>query len=573
MAEDGKLKIDSMMDMISVSVRCRSKTLYIRRRFRSLWQKLNLQAAIDSDDTLVCCVENTVKDRIMDFGALFHATYCKEELERFKLRSGKVCLADDKTLDIAGVGDVVLKTSFGTSWTLKDVRYIPSLKRRLISVGQLDEEGYHVGFGDQQLKVTKGSPVVVRRNKCGSLYMVEDWWFEEAEESFFHNVSEDKETTRIAAGVMNGIMMLEMVPKTPLQFGVAERLSRTFRVESTGIHAEDPKMLWADSVSTTCLIYRIPYVTIGLCIVEEEWRGNDTSLTYLKVFGCDSFVKVKDVCREAMKCTFIGSGSDEIAWVEFRNHLEPKFELLSSDTSEGSKNSGSFEDSGRSDEEYSEDGASSKEGGSETPQNGELESYSEALSSKEFVQWKKAIIEEMVKDEQNGRKRYKAGLLLQEPSYVGLVNDTSTQHKSKGFQLARQKENLECRLKEIMYGLIQVPRLRYLKFDSFMQKDKMKDIYSEKQVLGYVLTVGVTTVEWESRLQKSITMVLIFVEDSWNEEPCRDVHQVGDEREVEVLRSFNWPPSELITEDGVLPERGYSQFNDVSSGYLVSKVS
>ncbi|GKC95957.1 retrovirus-related pol polyprotein from transposon TNT 1-94 [Tanacetum coccineum] len=64
-------------------------------------------------------------------------------LERFKLRSGKVLLADDKTLDIAGVRDVVLKTSFGTSWTLKDVRYIPGLIRRLISVGQLDEEGYH----------------------------------------------------------------------------------------------------------------------------------------------------------------------------------------------------------------------------------------------------------------------------------------------------------------------------------------------------------------------------------------------------------------------------------------------
>ncbi|GJY50835.1 hypothetical protein Tco_0441682 [Tanacetum coccineum] len=63
-------------------------------------------------------------------------------------------------------------------------------------------------------------------------------------------------------------------------------------------------------------------------------------------------------------------------------------------------------------------------------------------------------------------------------------------------------------------------------------------------------------------------MVLIFVKDSWNEEPCSDVHQVGDEREVEVMRSFNWPLSELITEDGVLPERGYSQFNDVSSGYL-----
>ncbi|GKF62761.1 hypothetical protein Tco_0182815, partial [Tanacetum coccineum] len=35
--------------------------------------------------------------------------------------SGKVRLADDKTLDIVDVEDVVLNTSFGTSWTLKDV--------------------------------------------------------------------------------------------------------------------------------------------------------------------------------------------------------------------------------------------------------------------------------------------------------------------------------------------------------------------------------------------------------------------------------------------------------------------
>ncbi|GKE96255.1 hypothetical protein Tco_1581110 [Tanacetum coccineum] len=45
-------------------------------------------------------------------------------LERFKLRFSKVRLAGDKTLDIASVGDVVLKTYFGTSWTLKDVSTI-----------------------------------------------------------------------------------------------------------------------------------------------------------------------------------------------------------------------------------------------------------------------------------------------------------------------------------------------------------------------------------------------------------------------------------------------------------------
>ncbi|GJY13840.1 hypothetical protein Tco_0383149 [Tanacetum coccineum] len=179
------------------------------------------QAARDSDDALVCCVENTVEDRIMDSGASFHATYCKEELERFKLRSDKVRLADDKTLDIAGVGDV------------------------------LDEEGYHVGFRDQKWKVTKGSFVVAHGNKRGSLYMVEvhpegidaiidgsgsaALWFGEVEESFLHNVKEDKETAETATGVaVERDCDAEMVPETPLQFGVAERLSRTFRAESAG---------------------------------------------------------------------------------------------------------------------------------------------------------------------------------------------------------------------------------------------------------------------------------------------------------------------------------------------------
>ncbi|GJT08331.1 hypothetical protein Tco_0842793 [Tanacetum coccineum] len=252
--------------------------------------------------------------------------------------------------------------------------------------------------------------------------------------------------------------------------------------------------------------------------------------------------------------------------------------------SEGSENSGSFKDSRRSNEEYFEDGASSKEGSFETPhvrrstresrapvryspsanyllltENGELESYSEALSSKEFVQWKKAINEEMVSLEKNltlvlviltNRTKAPQSLIdvrvqesrikkkLQEPSYVRALNDTSTQHKSKGFQLAGQEENLECRLKEILYGLIQASRLWYLKFDSFMQKNKvddmlvagsdmaefnkpkgklllvfeMKDKCSEKHVLSYVLTVDVTTVEYT---KNSIHLVKDLKVCSW----------------------------------------------------------
>ena len=84
---------------------------------------------------------------------------------------GKVRLVDNKTLDVMGMSDIVLKTPVGL-WTLKDVRVVPSLTKSLISVTQLDEHGHVVKFRNQKWKVVKGNLVMVRGKKRGSLYMV-----------------------------------------------------------------------------------------------------------------------------------------------------------------------------------------------------------------------------------------------------------------------------------------------------------------------------------------------------------------------------------------------------------------
>ncbi|GKE07556.1 retrovirus-related pol polyprotein from transposon TNT 1-94 [Tanacetum coccineum] len=86
------------------------------------------------------------------------------------------------------------------------------------------------------------------------------------------------------------------------------------------LHAGLLKMFWEDSINTTTyLINRGPSVPLGFRIPEEEWEGKEVSLTHLNVFGCDSYVKMKDVARDkldakAIKCTFISYDLDEIGY-------------------------------------------------------------------------------------------------------------------------------------------------------------------------------------------------------------------------------------------------------------------
>ncbi|VFQ93400.1 unnamed protein product [Cuscuta campestris] len=108
-------------------------------------KKVNIAqgSASDEEVALTCCEESNVDSWVMDSGASFHATHSGEALQNLVIRG------------------------FG-----KDVRVVPALKKSLISVRQLDEQGHEVKFRDGQWKVVKGNLVMARGKKRGSLYMV-----------------------------------------------------------------------------------------------------------------------------------------------------------------------------------------------------------------------------------------------------------------------------------------------------------------------------------------------------------------------------------------------------------------
>jgi hypothetical protein len=83
---------------------------------------------------------------------------------------GKVRLGNKSLCNIEGVGDVLIKTKDGCSLFLRQVRHVLELGMNLVSTGKLDDEGFHIVFGKGGWKIVKGSLVVAKGQKIGTLY-------------------------------------------------------------------------------------------------------------------------------------------------------------------------------------------------------------------------------------------------------------------------------------------------------------------------------------------------------------------------------------------------------------------
>jgi hypothetical protein len=72
------------------------------------------------------------------------------------------------------MGKVQIKEKNENQWLLKKLRHVRDLRKNLISTGQLASEGCISISTDKAWKVTKGSLVIEKGEKIGTLYLCTD---------------------------------------------------------------------------------------------------------------------------------------------------------------------------------------------------------------------------------------------------------------------------------------------------------------------------------------------------------------------------------------------------------------
>jgi len=79
-------------------------------------------------------------------------------------------MGDDSQCIMKGIGTVHIKIFDGMVRELKDVRYVPQLKRNLISVGALKALDLEISIRDGVLKMIKDSMIVLKSVRRNNLY-------------------------------------------------------------------------------------------------------------------------------------------------------------------------------------------------------------------------------------------------------------------------------------------------------------------------------------------------------------------------------------------------------------------
>ena len=116
----------------------------------------------DSAEVLSISVNGPKEEWIMDSMCTFHMIPRRDLFFEYKsIDGGSVLMENNMTCYVVGIGSIKFKMRDGTIKILVEVRYIPDLKKNLVSLGMLDKNGYNYKSEGRVFRVMKNSLVMM----------------------------------------------------------------------------------------------------------------------------------------------------------------------------------------------------------------------------------------------------------------------------------------------------------------------------------------------------------------------------------------------------------------------------
>lgn len=123
-------------------------------------------------DALTISEQDPRERWIIDSWCSYHMTSRREWFTEFsETAGGTVLLADDRAVTVQGIKTIRINATGGTVKSLTNVRYVPNLKRNLISVSSLYLQGFKQEGGAGKTSFYKNGKLALHGTFCGSLYL------------------------------------------------------------------------------------------------------------------------------------------------------------------------------------------------------------------------------------------------------------------------------------------------------------------------------------------------------------------------------------------------------------------
>ncbi|KAG8492047.1 hypothetical protein CXB51_015709 [Gossypium anomalum] len=131
----------------------------------------------NGDDFLLVSTYDNSKltfEWILDSGYSFHMCPNREWFSTYSsVEGGVVRMGNDSSSKVIGIGTIKIRIHDETIRTLSDVRYVPDLRKNLISLSILDLKGCRINIESSGIKASRGALVLLKGKKTGSLYILE----------------------------------------------------------------------------------------------------------------------------------------------------------------------------------------------------------------------------------------------------------------------------------------------------------------------------------------------------------------------------------------------------------------